>query len=51
MNFLRTPFVTSDTVFKNVLPAMMKRKKIQLHFYFRLVTYNTTQCLKPSITH
>ena len=38
MNFLRTPFVTSDTVFVNVLPAMMKRIKIKLQFHFRRVT-------------
>ena len=51
MNFLRTPFVTSDTDFENVLPAMVKRHKIQLQFHFRLLTYNTTQRLKPSVTH
>ena len=32
MNFLRTPFVTSDTFFENVLPAMMKRIKFNCGF-------------------
>ena len=32
MNFLRTPFVTSDTVFENILPAVIKRIKFNCSF-------------------
>ena len=50
MNFLRTPFVTSDTVCLECIACYDEMHKIQLQFHFRFVTYNATQCLKPSVT-
>ena len=42
MNFLKTPFVASDTFFENVLPAMMKSIKFNCssisYFYLQYDT-------------